>query len=36
VTRACGGHGAVREAIEWVLQLRGGKEEVYKSVIGGS
>ena len=34
VTRACGGHGAVREAVEWLLDLRGNKDEVYKMVTG--
>ena len=34
VTCACGGHGAVREAIDWLLQLRGDKDNVYASVIG--
>ena len=34
VTEAQGGHGAVREAIEWMLQLRGDREKVYQSVTG--
>ena len=29
VTVACGGHGAVREAVDWLLELRGEKESVY-------
>ena len=34
VTHARGGHGAVREAVEWLLDLRGDKEKVYKLVTG--
>ena len=34
VTQARGGHGAVREAVEWMLEIRGNKEEVYKQVVG--
>jgi len=34
VTQARGGHGAVREAVEWLLDLRGDKEIVYKQVAG--
>ncbi len=34
VTDASGGYGAVREAVEWILDLRGDKEEVYKRVTG--
>lgn len=34
VTRACGGHGAVREVVEWLLELRGDKERVVQSIIG--
>lgn len=34
VTKAPGGHGAVREAVEWLLELKGTKEEVYERVIG--
>ncbi len=30
VTRACGGHGAVREAVEWLLELRGDIDKVHK------
>lgn len=30
VTRASGGNGAVREAVEWLLDLRGNKDEVYR------
>ena len=29
VTQACGGHGAVREAVDWLLELRGDKDQVY-------
>ena len=29
VTEALGGHGAVREAVEWLLELRGDREQVY-------
>ena len=32
VSRACGGHGAVREAIEWLLELRGDREKAYESI----
>ncbi len=34
VTVACGGHGAVREAVEWLLELRGERDKAYQSVIG--
>jgi len=34
VTRAHGGHGAVREVAEWVLELRGDKERVFQSITG--
>ena len=34
VTNASGGYGAIREAVEWILDLRGDKEEVYKRVTG--
>lgn len=34
VTTTCGGHGAVREAAEWLLDLRGEKETAYRSVTG--
>ena len=30
VTTASGGHGAVREVVEWLLDLRGDRERVYK------
>ena len=30
VTQARGGHGAVREAVDWLLELRGEKEQVYQ------
>lgn len=29
VTQARGGHGAVREVIDWLLEIRGQREEVY-------
>jgi 3-deoxy-D-manno-octulosonate 8-phosphate phosphatase (KDO 8-P phosphatase) len=34
VTNARGGHGAVREAVEWLLDLRNETEKAYKSIIG--
>lgn len=34
VTRASGGHGAVREVAEWLLELRGDKERVFQSITG--
>lgn len=34
VTQASGGHGAVREAVEWLLDLRNDKEKAYGAVIG--
>jgi 3-deoxy-D-manno-octulosonate 8-phosphate phosphatase (KDO 8-P phosphatase) len=34
VTSARGGRGAVREAVEWLLELRGDKDKAYKTVIG--
>ena len=33
VTDASGGHGAVREAVEWLLDLRGEKDKVYDSLL---
>jgi len=33
-TRASGGHGAIREAAEGILELRGDKERVYKTITG--
>lgn len=30
VTEASGGHGAVREAVDWILELRGDKSSVYQ------
>ena len=33
-TRSAGGHGAVREAIDWLLELRGDKDAVYRNVAG--
>lgn len=35
VTRVCGGHGAVREAVEWLLDLRGDTDRVYLQVTKG-
>lgn len=32
VTQAQGGHGAVREAAEWLLELRGDRDWVYQSI----
>ena len=32
VTGSCGGHGAVREATEWLLDLRGDRDRVYRMV----
>lgn len=34
VTQKTGGHGAVREAIEWLLDLRGCREEAFRIVSG--
>ena len=34
VTATCGGNGAVREAVEWLLELRGDHQAVYESIIG--
>ena len=34
VTQASGGHGAVREIAEWLLELRGDKERVVQSITG--
>ena len=34
VTTACGGHGAVREAVEWLLDLRGDRDQVYDGFLG--
>ena len=33
VTCASGGHGAVREAVEWLLELRGDKDKAYDSLL---
>jgi 3-deoxy-D-manno-octulosonate 8-phosphate phosphatase (KDO 8-P phosphatase) len=33
VTGVCGGHGAVREAVEWLLDLRGDIDRAYLQVI---
>ena len=32
VTEALGGHGAVREAVEWLLEMRGDRERAYDAV----
>ena len=34
VTEACGGRGAVREAVERLLELRGDRDKAYESVTG--
>ena len=34
VVRAGGGHGAVREAVEWLLALRDEKAQAYAAVLG--
>ena len=34
VTESSGGHGAVREIAEWLLELRGDKERVIRSITG--
>ena len=34
VTKASGGHGAVREAVDWLLELRGDKDKAYKTITG--
>jgi 3-deoxy-D-manno-octulosonate 8-phosphate phosphatase (KDO 8-P phosphatase) len=34
VTRACGGHGAIREAVEWLLELRGDAKSAMKTITG--
>jgi 3-deoxy-D-manno-octulosonate 8-phosphate phosphatase (KDO 8-P phosphatase) len=34
VTHATGGHGAVREVAEWLLELRGDKERVVQTITG--
>lgn len=34
VTDAHGGHGAVREAVEWLLELRAEKDQVFKTITG--
>jgi 3-deoxy-D-manno-octulosonate 8-phosphate phosphatase (KDO 8-P phosphatase) len=33
VTRAGGGHGAVREAVEWLLELRGDYKEACEKIV---
>jgi 3-deoxy-D-manno-octulosonate 8-phosphate phosphatase (KDO 8-P phosphatase) len=33
VTQACGGHGAVREAVDWLLDLRGDRDSAYRTVV---
>lgn len=32
VTKARGGHGAVREAVDWLLELRGDRDQAYQRV----
>lgn len=34
ITSASGGQGAVREAVEWLLERRGAIEEVYRTITG--
>ena len=34
VTQNSGGHGAIREAVEWLLCLRNEKDQAYAAVIG--
>ena len=34
VTSAYGGHGAVREAVEWLLELRAQRDVAYKTITG--
>jgi 3-deoxy-D-manno-octulosonate 8-phosphate phosphatase (KDO 8-P phosphatase) len=34
VTKAPGGHGAIREVAEWLLNLRGDREKVYRQMTG--
>ena len=34
VTTAHGGHGAVREAVEWLLHLRAEQETAHKKITG--
>jgi len=34
VTKASGGHGAIREVAEWLLDLRGDREQVYRQITG--
>ncbi len=34
VTQASGGHGAVREAVEWLLELRGTRDELFRTITG--
>jgi 3-deoxy-D-manno-octulosonate 8-phosphate phosphatase (KDO 8-P phosphatase) len=34
VTQTPGGHGAVREAVEWLLDLREEKDQAYAAVLG--
>lgn len=36
VTKALGGHGAVREVVEWLLDLQGTKISIIKNLIGGN
>ena len=34
VTKSCGGHGAVREVVEWLLEFRGDSESAMRSITG--
>lgn len=34
VTKSRGGHGAVREVVEWLLEIRGGSESAMRSITG--
>jgi len=35
VTNATGGHGAIREVVDWLLELRGEKDAVYRLYASG-
>ena len=34
VTRASGGHGAVREAVDWILEIKRCRDDIYRSITG--
>jgi 3-deoxy-D-manno-octulosonate 8-phosphate phosphatase (KDO 8-P phosphatase) len=36
ITKASGGGGAVREAVEWLLEMRGQKDSVLAQFMGGA